>query len=223
MNVAMPASSVSAFEIYYNFLSERGRFFNLTSIEGLRDVIKLHFLDSISLLKIADFEGKRVIDIGSGAGFPGLPLKIAQPRIDITLLDANQKRVSFLSELCGILEIEASCVHARAEDAVRKIEMREQFDIALSRAVARLNILCELCIPFIRVGGVFLAMKSLASDGEIKEAEKAIDILGAEVAEVYDYLIPETERWHRVVIIMKKASTPDEYPRRFARIQKKGL
>ena len=165
----------------------------------------------------------RMIDIGSGAGFPGLPLKIAEPAIDLTLLEANGKRITFLSELCAALGVSAALVHARAEEAAHNFDMRELFDIVLSRAVARLDILCELCLPFARVGGVLLAMKGIDSDEEIAAARNAMATLGAEYADSNDYTIPDTDITHRAVVIRKTAPTPDAYPRRFARISKNPL
>jgi 16S rRNA (guanine527-N7)-methyltransferase len=195
----------------------------LTAITGVEEITSLHFLDSIALLKDTDFEGKQVIDIGSGAGFPGVPLKIAMPTIDLTLLEATGKKAAFLTELCKRLNIEASCINKRAEEAANETEEREAYDIAVSRAVARLNILCELCLPFVRVGGIFIAMKSIDSDEEVREAQSAIAALGAKMYESYDYKIPDTDVTHRAVLMRKVEKTPSEYPRRFAKIQRSPL
>ena len=211
------------FEIYFEFLEDRGQSFNLTAISGAEDVARLHFLDSIALLKLAQFQNKCVIDIGSGAGFPGIPLKISEPSINLTLLEATEKKAVFLSTLCALLGVDAVCVHTRAEDAARKKEMRERFDLAVSRAVARLNVLCELCLPFVRVGGTLIAMKNVDSAAEIADAKSAIKILGAELKECVDYTIPGTEIMHRAVIIQKTSLTREEYPRRFAKIKKSPL
>ena len=165
----------------------------------------------------------RVIDIGSGAGFPGIPLKIADPSVDFTLLESNGKRITFLTKLCAALGVSAAFIHARAEESSHSPDVRECFDAAVSRAVASLNVLCELCLPFVRVGGLFLAMKGADSDAEIAEAENAIRSLGARFAGNYDYIIPGTDITHRVVIIEKVSPTPDAYPRRFARISKNPL
>jgi len=214
------SSAASAFGKYYAFLEKRGKVVNLTAITGVEDVSRLHFLDSIALLKAAQFAGARVIDVGSGAGFPGVPLKIAEPTIDLTLLDATGKRIEFLSELCAVLAIDASCVHARAEDAAHNSDMREKYDVALSRAVAQLNVLCELCLPFVRIGGLFLAMKGPDSSDELAQSQNAIRTLGGELQECFEYKIPGTEITHSAVVIRKTSPTPDKYPRRFARIQK---
>ena len=221
--IELPPEAEAVFGLYYEFLEERGQNVNLTALSGIEDVVRLHFLDSIALLNIIDFKNKKVIDIGSGAGFPGLPLKIAEPTIDITLLDATGKRISFLSELCSNLNLKADFVTARAEEAAFKPELREQFDIVVSRAVARLNVLCELCLPFIKTDGVFLAMKGKDSDEEVNEAKTAIEAMGATLAGKEDYTIPDTDIMHRVIIIKKTTSTPEKYPRRFAKIQKSPL
>jgi 16S rRNA (guanine527-N7)-methyltransferase len=211
------------FEKYYQFLKERAECMNLTSINGAEDTARLHFLDSLALLKAAPFTGTRVIDIGSGAGFPGVPLKIAEPSIDLTLLDATGKKVAFLSELCDTLNIKALCIHARAEDIASEQDMRERYDIAVSRAVARLNALCELCLPFVQTGGLFIAMKGIATEDEIDDAGSAMVILGAELQECFDYTVPGTDVTHRAVLIRKLSATPGKYPRRFSKISKSPL
>ena len=221
--LALPDSARAAFDAYYDHLTARGRDVNLTAITGTEDVARLHFLDSVALLNACDFKGLCVIDIGSGAGFPGVPLKLVEPSIELTLLDATGKRVAFLEELCVALGIGASCVHARAEELSHEPNMREQFDVAASRAVSRLNVLCELCLPFVKVGGVFLAMKGIDSAQETAEAENAIKTLGAEFERNFDYTVPGTDVTHRVVVIRKVSATPEAYPRRFARIEKSPL
>ena len=220
LGIELPRGVSAAFASYYELLEKRGRDVNLTSISGEEDVARLHFLDSLALLNLYEFKNTRVIDVGSGAGFPGVPLKLTEPTIDLTLLDATGKRVAFLSELCEKLEIDAVCVHARAEESAQTADMRERFDVALSRAVARLNVLCELCLPFVRVEGMFVAMKGVDSDEEIAEASDAIETLGAQLHDCIDYNIPGTDITHRAVLIRKTAKTPEKYPRRFARIQK---
>jgi len=223
LGLDLSPGAVSAYEAYFAFLEERGRSVNLTAITGADDVARLHFLDSIALLKSTRFVGARVIDVGSGAGFPGVPLKITEPSIDLTLLDATGKRVAFVSELCAMLGLDATFVHARAEDAAHEPDMREKYDIAVSRAVARLNILCELCLPFVRIGGVFLAMKGIDSSVELDEARGAIVTLGAQFLECSNYTIPGTDISRSAVVIRKTAETPGKYPRRFAKIQKEPL
>ena len=220
MGVALPIGAGAAFDAYRAALELHGKNVNLTSITGAEDVARLHFLDSLALLLASDFKNARVIDIGSGAGFPGLPLKIAEQTIELTMLDATGKRVSFLSALCAELGVSAACIHARAEESAREPQLRERFDIATSRAVARLNVLCELCLPFVRVGGVFLAMKGTDSTEELEEALGAIQMLGAEHDNTVDYTIADTDITHRILVIRKTSQTPEEYPRRFAKMKR---
>lgn len=224
LNIPLSEEALESFCRYYTFLEERNRVMNLTAITGEKDVAALHFLDSLALLTLDNFADKFVIDIGSGAGFPGIPMKIADDRIKLTLLDAQQKRVAFSDELCALLRIkDIRCLHARAEEAAHLPELRGEFDFAVSRAVARLNILSELCLPFVKMGGAFIAMKGTGSDDEIVEAENGVIKLGAEIEKSRDYEIPGTSVLHRAVVIRKKAPTPDIYPRRFAKIEKKPL
>ena len=220
LGVPLPLSARHAFETYYTFLEQRGETVNLTAITGEEEVAKMHILDSLAVLKAADFRNAHVIDIGSGAGFPGVPIKLAEPSIDITLLDATGSRVTFISELCVALDIAATCIHARAEELSRTQEMREHFDIAVARAVARLDVLCELCVPFVRVGGLFLAMKSANYAAELDEALSIAQILGAVPANSVKYILPGTEIERSLVVFEKVAATPFEYPRRYARIKK---
>ena len=221
--IELPSGACSSFETYRALLEKHGGEYNLTAITGIEDVVRLHFLDSLALFRVADFTNAKIIDIGSGAGFPGVPITLAEPSAILTLLDATEKRVAFLSELCAAAGINASCIHARAEEAAREVFLREGFDVAVSRAVARLNVLCELCLPFVRVGGLFLAMKGFDSDDEISKARGAIKTLGGILDNCYDYTIPGTDIRHRVVVIRKQTQTPEKYPRRFARIMKMPL
>jgi 16S rRNA (guanine527-N7)-methyltransferase len=223
LDVSVSDSVIPAFGKYFRFLTEHAQNYNLTAITEAQEVANLHFLDSLALLNVIDFEKMNVIDIGSGAGFPGIPLKMVCPSIDLTLLDATSKRVDFLSKLCDTLDISAHCIHARAEEASHNSDMREQYDIVTSRAVARLNILCELCLPFVRVNGYFLAMKGVDSVIEVENSQSAIETLGAIVEKTVDYAIPGTEVIHRVVVIRKTSPTPEKYPRRFAKMQKMPL
>jgi len=221
--ITAPPNVGESFAAYYELLEERGKVTNLTTVTGAQDVARLHFVDSISLLTFVDFGDKRVIDIGSGAGFPGIPLKVVKPEIGLTLLDSSLKRISFVTEVCERLNLDIECVHGRAEEFVNEGDNRQSWDIAVSRALARLNQLSELCLPYVSLGGAFIAMKSTSSDEEINEAGKALEILGGKVEKCIDYIIPGTDIAHRAVIIRKTAETPPNYPRRFARIQKSPL
>jgi len=223
LGFALPQGATKIYSAYFDFLAERGEKTNLTAITGVEDVARLHFLDSIALLNVVNFYGASLIDIGSGAGFPGLPLKIAVPSISLTLLDSAGKRAAFLAELSDALGIEAKILCSRAEEASHLAEHREMYDIAVSRAVARLNVLCELCLPLVRPGGMFVAMKGTDSADEISEASSAIEILGGTLHNVYDYEIPVSGVRHRAVIIKKISNTPKDFPRRFAKIKKSAL
>lgn len=212
---------LSRFRTYYDALDTTNKVMNLTAITGEDDSARKHFLDSAAPLLLFPMAGKRVIDVGTGAGFPGLPLKILEPQIRLTLLDSLQKRIGFLSGVCDALNFpEIECIHARAEECGAR---REKFDFAVSRAVARLNVLAELCLPYVRVGGAFLALKGPAVTEELQEAGKAISALGGTVEQVFDYAVPGEELHHNVVVIRKVSSTPKQYPRRFDRIKKAPL
>ena len=201
-------------------LREKNKVMNLTAITDPEDVVSLHFLDSAALLTLADLKDKTVV--GTGAGFPGMPLKILEPSIRMTLLDSLGKRITFLQEVCNELGLQnVQCVHARAEEFAA--EHRQSFDFAVSRAVANLSVLCEFCLPLVKVGGYFLSMKSVESDEELESAKKAIKILGGQVERTADYQIPGTEVVHRVIFIKKIAETPKKYPRPFAKIKKNPL
>lgn len=207
---------------YGDLLLEKNKVMNLTAITEPQDVAALHFLDSAALLTLAGFRGKSVVDVGTGAGFPGMPMKILEPSIHMTLLDSLGKRITFLQEVCEDLGLtDVQCVHARAEEFAA--EHRQGFDFAVSRAVANLSVLCELCLPLVKVGGAFLSMKSVESDGELEQAEKTIRLLGGQVERTADYRIPGTEVTHRVIFIKKVAETPKKYPRPFAKIKKNPL
>ncbi len=216
------AQALGRYRSYYEALERGNAVMNLTAISGEEEVARLHFLDSAALLCAEPLAGKRVIDVGTGAGFPGLALKIACPEMDLTLLDSLDKRVGFLRETCAALGFaDVTCIHARAEEIPEGY--RESFDCAVSRAVARLNILCELCLPYVKPGGLFLAMKGPEAEQEIREAYVALKALGGEAERVFSYTIPETEVTHCAVVIRKSGPTPGRYPRRWAQIKKKPL
>ena len=200
-------------------LIEKNAVMNLTAITEPSAVAQLHFLDCIALLNAADFREKRVIDVGCGAGFPGVPLKIAEPSIRLTLLDSLAKRMNWLSETLPALGVDAEIITARAEEFAA--QRREQYDLATSRAVARLNVLAELCLPFVRVGGQFLAMKGALAQEEVEEARRGIERLGGHVLRIFEY--PVADAVHKAVVIEKLRPTPPQYPRAFAKIKKSPL
>ena len=200
-------------------LVEKNQVMNLTAITEPEAVAQLHFLDSLTVLQAADCRGKSIIDVGCGAGFPGVPVAIAEPTARVTLLDSLQKRMNWLSEILPGLGIDATVVAARAEEYVA--QHRERYDIATSRAVARLNILCELCLPYVKVGGKFLALKGAMTREEVDEAKNAIATLGGKVAAIKEY--PIADAAHRIVVIEKIKPTPKQYPRKFAKIKQSPL
>lgn len=198
---------------------EQNKVMNLTAITEPEQVAKLHLLDSISLLTLADLRGKKIIDVGCGAGFPGVPVKIACPEADVTLLDSLGKRMNWLEQILPQLGVKAKCITARAEEAVANC--REQYDVATSRAVARLNILLELTAPYVKPGGYVLAMKGMAADEELEDAKNAIKRLGLKLEKVVRFPIDDTA--HAVIVLKKVAPTPSQYPRRYAKIKQSPL
>ena len=213
---------IEPLEAFSRMLLEKNQVMNLTAITDPRDVAVLHLLDSLALTGLVGLEDRTVVDVGTGAGFPGVPLAIARPSARVTLLDSLGKRVDFLRESCRTLGLDnVECVHGRAEEFAG--ERRETFDLAVSRAVAALPVLCELCLPLVKVGGAFWAMKSVDTEEEISASRTAVKVLGGRIQAVSDYTIPTTEVVHRVVCIQKTAPTPKKYPRRFALIKKQPL
>lgn len=198
---------------------EQNKVMNLTAITEPTQVANLHLLDSLSLLTLVDLAGKRMIDIGCGAGFPGVPVKIACPQVELTLLDSLGKRMQWLETILPTLGVEATCITARAEEAVA--DRRECYDVATSRAVARLRILLELTAPYVKVGGRVLAMKGAATDEELAEAKYAITKLGLQLERVAEFPIDGTA--HKVIVLKKIAPTPKQYPRRYAKIKQNPL
>jgi 16S rRNA (guanine527-N7)-methyltransferase len=220
--LGLDQSSVPSLLRYGALLEEKNKVMNLTAIKEADEVARLHFLDSAALLNLLDFRKKTVVDVGTGAGFPGLPIRLLEPSTHVTLLDSLGKRITFLQEVCTDLGLsDVACVHARAEEFAAS--HRESFDTAVSRAVASLSVLSELCLPLVKKGGTFLAMKSVDSDDELSAAEHAISVLGGRVAGVRDYSIPGTDIVHRAVLVEKVKPTPKGYPRSFAKIKKDPL
>ena len=198
---------------------EQNKVMNLTAITEPAAVAKLHLLDSLSLLTLENLAEKKVIDVGCGAGFPGVPVKIACPQMELTLLDSLGKRMHWLETVLPTLGVDAECVTARAEEAVET--RRESYDYATSRAVARLNILLELTAPYVKVGGKVLAMKGTAAQEELAEAKNAISKLGLQVEQVAEFPVDGTA--HTVIVLKKVAPTPKQYPRRYAKIKQNPL
>ena len=222
LGIAPDPDAYRRYSLYYEALEENNRVMNLTAISGEADVARLHFLDCAALLKFADLSSRRVIDVGTGASFPGLALKIACPDMSLTLLDSLHKRVGFLRETCAALGFDGvECIHARAEEIPSGL--RQSYDFAVSRAVARLNLLCELCLPYVRRGGAFIAMKGPEPGEELSEASRAIALLGGTVERRENYRIPGTDIVHSAVVIRKTSDTPAGYPRRWAQIKKSPL
>lgn len=220
LGVAADEAAIRNLRRYYERLEEKNAVMNLTAIQGETDTARLHFLDCGAVLRYVSPEGKTLLDVGSGAGFPGLVLKILRPGAAVTLLDSLRKRVVFLRETADALGLDAACVAGRAEEMP---ELRESFDIVTSRAVARLDTLCELCLPLVKVGGVFAAMKGPDVDEELSEAARAVRLLGGGAPRVERYTIPGTDIVHTAVLIPKERPTPGQYPRRFAVIKKNPL
>ena len=221
LSVPVTGEALAGLEKYYALLEEKNRVMNLTAIQGEEETARLHFLDCGALLRWLDPAGKRVLDLGSGAGFPGLVLKLLCPDMELTMLDSLQKRVAFQQEAADALGLAGVCPTAgRAEEMT---DFRERFDIVTSRAVARLNVLAELALPMVRPGGVFAAMKGPDPEEEIREAKRALALLGGGAVRVEKYAVPGTDAVHSLVLIEKASPTPARYPRRFAQIKKSPL
>ena len=211
-------------QIYDRLLSEYNQVMNLTALTEPRDVALKHFCDSLNVLKYVQIpEDASVIDVGTGAGFPGLVLKIARPDLKLSLLDSLQKRLSFLEEVCketGITDVRF--LHSRAEDGARKEALRETYDFAISRAVAPLNVLCEYCLPYVRVGGIFLAMKGKGYEEELSLAQNAIRTLGGEAETIHSFELADAGQ-RAIIQIRKITPTPESYPRTSKKIKNKPL
>lgn len=212
-------------ESFADMLVEKNRVMNLTAITEPQEIGRRHFLDCLFMLTCADFAGKHIIDVGCGAGFPTVPLLCYDPTLDITALDSTAKRVEFVAESCAALGLPVAAECGRAEEYAAHPGVRESFDIATSRAVAPLAILAELCLPFVKVGGLFMPLKSAGETGdrELYDAAGAIEKLGAKLEAVIPYDIPGLDSRHQVLVIEKLRPTPEKYPRRYSRIKEKPL
>ena len=220
LSITLSGEQKQQFLTYYEYLVEKNKVMNLTAITEYEEVITKHFLDSLAVVKTSCFKpeelaGKRLIDIGTGAGFPGIPLKIAFPKLEILLLDSLNKRINFLNEVTEMLGLtKINAVHGRAEDYAKQKEYRESFDFCVSRAVANLSTLSEYCIPFVKQGGCFISYKSGSVDQELIQAEKAVKILGGQREEVVRFSLADTDMDRSFVVIRKVKPTPKKYPRK---------
>lgn len=216
LNIFLSEKQILQFLKYYELLDEWNRKMNLTAIKEYPDIMKKHFIDSISLIKAYDVsKNVDVIDVGTGAGFPGLALKIAYPDLKMTLLDSLKKRILFLDTVINNLELSGvRTFHGRAEDYARSDKFREQFDLCVSRAVANLSILSEYCLPFVRLGGVFIAYKSEKVSEEFVEAKRAISILGGKVKDQVEFMLPDSDIYRSFFVVEKIKETPDSFPRK---------
>lgn len=216
LGISLSEKQLDQFLTYYHMLIEKNRVMNLTAITEFEEVLQKHFLDSLSVVKAYGLSGREsMIDIGTGAGFPGIPLKIAFPEMKIILLDSLNKRLVFLNEVIEELGLEnIETIHGRAEDFGKDQKYREQFDLCLSRAVANLSTLSELCLPFVKRGGYFISYKSGQVDEEVQDAKRAIQLLGGKNTRLEKFALPNSDISRSFVVISKPISTPDNFPRK---------
>ena len=215
MGIELNEKQLSLFSRYLELLLEWNQKFNLTAIKEPKEIIVQHFLDSISTIKLNEMEDQsKALDMGSGAGFPGIPLKIMKPQLRLSLVDSVKKKVGFLNEVIEQLGLEDTvAIHARAEDLANMEEQREAYDIVVSRAVAELRVLAEFCLPFIRKGGYFISHKGPGATEELELAKKSIKLLGGTWLKTVEADIPFSERTHNLIVIKKIHFTPVKYPR----------
>lgn len=222
--ITLTENQYEQFQKYFELLAEWNEKMNLTAITDESGVALKHFADSLSLLNFVDIpQNSSLADVGTGAGFPGVVLKIARPDIKLTLIDSLNKRLVFLGEVCAQLGIEAELIHSRAEDGARNEKLRESFDFAVSRAVARMNVLSEYCLPYVKVGGAFCAMKGAQANEEFKESLNAINTLGGKLEKKYFFELPENGGERAIAVVRKVKNTPQKYPRQSGKIKAKAL
>ena len=219
LGIVLPDDRAEQLCLFGEAVVRQNEVMNLTAITQPDQVAKLHLLDSLTVLTVAELAGKRIIDVGCGAGFPGVPLAIACPEAEVTLLDSLGKRMNWLETVLPQLGVRANCITARAEEAVA--DRRETYDFAVSRAVARLNILLELTAPYVRIGGAVIALKGSAAREELEEAKSAVGKLGLKVESIRDFSVDGAT--HSVILLRKVAPTPAKYPRRYAKIKQAPL
>lgn len=222
--ITLTENQYEQFQKYFELLAEWNEKMNLTAITDESGVALKHFADSLSLLNFVDIpQNSSLADVGTGAGFPGVVLKIARPDIKLTLIDSLNKRLVFLNEVCAQLGIEAELIHSRAEDGARDEKLRENFDFAVSRAVARMNVLSEYCLPYVKVEGAFCAMKGAQANEEFKESLNAINTLGGKLENKYFFELPENGGERAIAVVRKVRNTPQKYPRQSGKIKAKAL
>ncbi len=216
LDIVLDQEQIDQFDEYYEILVEWNKVMNLTGITEYQEVVEKHFLDSLSIVKVMDMDQvERVIDVGTGAGFPGIPLKIAFPKLDIVLLDSLNKRIRFLDHVIEELGLEGiRTIHGRAEDFARDGKYRERFDLCVSRAVANLSSLSEYCLPYVKVGGRFVSYKSGDIEEEVNDASKAIALLGGKKERIEKFQLPDTDIQRSFVVIGKTKNTQKRYPRK---------
>ena len=216
MGIVLDGEQRQQFVDFYEYLVEKNKVMNLTGITEFQEVLVKHFLDSLACVKAVDIKKvKRMMDVGTGAGFPGVPLKIAFPHLEACLLDSLKKRVNFLEETFDLLKLtDITAVHGRAEEYAKNKNYRESFDLCVSRAVSNLATLSEYCLPYVKVGGSFISYKSGTVQEEAEQAEKAVKILGGKIRDVVYFSLPDSEIQRSLVVIEKVKSTPGKYPRK---------
>lgn len=225
IGIELKDEEIENFAAMTDLLKEWNEKINLTAIKEDREILNKHLIDSLSLLHFLNIkENAKLIDVGSGAGFPGIPIKITRKDIEITYLDSLNKRLLYIADVMQNLKQDKyECVHFRAEEAGRKPEFREKYDVAVARAVADLRILSEYCLPFVKIDGVFAAMKGPDCEGEVKQAEKAIYLLGGKIEKTEKFELPDTDMRRTIIIIRKIKNTPEKYPRITSKINKEAL